>query len=147
MNESKPWVTFCMTTYKRPEFLKKQLTCLSNQTFTNFHVVISDNDPEASAEGIVRAFNDNRFLYYHNERNLGMILSFNRAIEKAATPYIVMLTDDDHVDKNMLKNLKVLSIYIPVIPLILVVRDKNIPGKQVEIFDKENYVFELLRSR
>lgn len=144
VEEGQAWVTFCISTYKRPGFLKEQLNSLSQQTLPNFNVVICDNDPEASAEGIVRAFNDNRFLYYHNERNLGMILSFNRAIEKAATPYIVMLTDDDHVDMNMLKEFKGIIDLHPGYPAYLGCKRKNVPGKQVEIFDKENYVFELL---
>src|ERR1017187_5289052 len=102
IRENKPWVSFCISTYKRPEFLKRQLIALSQQTLPNFQVVICDNDPEASGERIVKDFDDTRFGYYHNIENLGMILSFNKCIKIAATPYIIMLTDDDYVDSNML---------------------------------------------
>jgi len=44
----KPWVSFCMSTYKRPEFLRKQIEGILQQTFTDFEIVISDNDPEGS---------------------------------------------------------------------------------------------------
>ncbi|HEY8659772.1 MAG TPA: glycosyltransferase family 2 protein, partial [Hanamia sp.] len=147
MNESKPWVTFCMTTYKRPEFLKKQLLSLSNQTFSNFNVVISDNDPEASAEVIVKDFNDKRFFYYHNAENLGMIRSFNKSIQKADTPYIVMLTDDDHVDTNMLSDFRNIVVQYPGYPIYLGCKRPHQPNKEIEIFDNENYVFQFLHPK
>ena len=142
--ESKPWVTFCMTTYKRPEFLKKQLISLSQQTFSNFNVVISDNDPDASAEKIVRDINDKRYYYYHNGENLGMIQSFNNSIGKAATPYIVMLTDDDHVDTNMLSELRNIVVKYPGYPIYLGCNRVHKSNKEIEIFDNENYIFQLL---
>ncbi|MEO8415622.1 MAG: glycosyltransferase family 2 protein [Ginsengibacter sp.] len=142
--EDIPWVSFCISTYKRPEFLKQQLISLSQQTLPNFNVVICDNDPLASAEGIVKEFSDKRFFYYHNTKNLGMILSFNRSIEKAVTPYIVMLTDDDHVDPEMLLEFKNVADKYPGYPAYLGCKRKHTLSKQIEIFDKENYVFQLL---
>jgi len=147
LTENKPSVTFCMTTFKRPDFLKKQLTSLLKQTFQNFEVVISDNDPEASGKPIVEAFNDQRFRYYSNGENIGMIASFNKSIEKAITPYIVMLTDDDHVDESMLNELNSVVEKYPGCPIYMGCKrfDKK-PG-EIEIFDKENYAFEFLHPR
>lgn len=104
-----PWVTFCMTTYKRPEFLKQQLQSLAKQTFTDFQVIISDNDMNASARAVVEAFNDPRVLYYTNEENLGMVKSFNRSLARATSEYVVMITDDDPVYPDMLQTLYDLS--------------------------------------
>ena len=144
IEENKPWVTFCMTTYKRPEFLKKQLLSLSRQTFPNFQVVISDNDPDASARKIVEAFNDQRFCYYHNGENIGMIASFNKSIHKAITPYIVMLTDDDHVDENMLKEFKAIIEKYPGYPIYMGCKRSDKEHDEIEIFDNENFIFQFL---
>ena len=144
IEENKPWVTFCMTTYKRPEFLKKQLLSLSRQTFSNFQVVISDNDPDASARKIVEAFNDQRFCYYHNGENIGMIASFNKSIHKAITPYIVMLTDDDHVDENMLKEFKAIIEKYPGYPIYMGCKRSDKEHDEIEIFDNENFIFQFL---
>lgn len=103
-----PWVSFCMSTYKRPDFLRQALDTLQHQTYSNFEVIISDNDPEASAENIVLKFNDSRFKYYNNGTNLGMVKSFNKSIERASSDYIVMITDDDPVYPEMLSTLKTL---------------------------------------
>jgi glycosyltransferase involved in cell wall biosynthesis len=113
INGDKAWVTFCMTTYKRPEFLRNQLRSLQKQTFTNFKVIISDNDTEASGEAIVKEINDPRISYACNEVNLGMVKSFNRSLAKADTEYVVMITDDDPVYPEMLQTLYDLSILYP----------------------------------
>ena len=78
-----PWVSFCMSTYKRPGLLKTQLSSILQQTFSNFEVVISDNDPDCSARDTVSSFQDIRLQYFSNIENLGMIKSFNKSIERA----------------------------------------------------------------
>ena len=108
-----PWVTFCMTTYKRPVYLKKQIAAILRQTFSDFAVIISDNDPEASAENVVKSFDDDRIQYHVNEVNLGMIKSFNRSLAKAKSEYVVMITDDDPVYPDMLQTLYDLSLQYP----------------------------------
>lgn len=108
--KKEPWVSFCMTTYKRPEYLKNQLNSLLKQTFTNFLIIISDNDVEASGEKIVKEINDSRILYECNGENLGMVKSFNRSLFKATTEYVVMITDDDPVYPEMLQTLYDLSL-------------------------------------
>lgn len=104
-----PWVAFCISTYKRPDFLKKQLESLSLQTFKDFEVVVSDNDPDQSAKVIVEGMGDARFKYISNTENLGIVKSFNRSLENAHAEYITMLTDDDPVYVYMLETLYKLS--------------------------------------
>jgi glycosyltransferase involved in cell wall biosynthesis len=99
---TKAWVSFCISTYKRPEILRQQLTLLQTQTFTDFDIIVSDNDPQASAEIVCQSLNDNRIKYFHNGDNLGMIKSFNKSIQRAETDYIVMVTDDDPVEPEFL---------------------------------------------
>ena len=108
-----PWVTFCMTTYRRPIFLKKQIAIILKQTFSNFNIIISDNDPETSARDIIDSFNDPRITYSANEGNLGMIKSFNRSLARARSEYVVMISDDDPVYPDMLQSLYDLALKYP----------------------------------
>jgi glycosyltransferase involved in cell wall biosynthesis len=110
---AQPWVSFCMTTYKRPEFLKEQLQTILKQTFKDFSIIISDNDIDGSGEEVVREINDPRIFYYRNEENLGMVKSFNRSLAKAKSEYVVMITDDDPVYPNMLTILRELTLKYP----------------------------------
>jgi len=104
-NDQKYQVSFCMSTYKRADLLKETLFTIAKQTYSDFEVIISDNDPERSAEPVVKNMQDKRFKYFCNGENLGMISSFNKSIERASSDYIVMITDDDPIYPGMLDTL------------------------------------------
>ena len=109
----KPWVSFCMSTYKRPVFLKETLHSILRQTFTDFEIIVSDNDPERSAEAVVATVNDPRIHYFNNGDNLGMIASFNKSIERSNAERIVMITDDDPVYPDLLETFHRLHLQYP----------------------------------
>ncbi|GGA86312.1 glycosyltransferase family 2 protein [Puia dinghuensis] len=113
LHNGRPWVSFCMSTYRRAGFLRKTLALIRMQTFTDFEVVISDNDPEESAASVVGELQDPRFRYYPNKANLGMVASFNKSIERSRGEFIVMITDDDPVYPEMLQVLHDLTIQYP----------------------------------
>lgn len=113
INFDKPWVSFCISTYKRPELLSKQLSLLLNQTEKHFEIVISDNDPDRSAQNVVEGFGDSRVKYFSNQENMGMIRSFNKSIERSATDFIVMVTDDDPININFLSSIKPVILKYP----------------------------------
>jgi glycosyltransferase involved in cell wall biosynthesis len=100
-----PIVSFCLTTYKRGEVLLGTLKSIQRQSFTDFEVIVSDNDPESSGRLYVEGMNDPRFKYFPNEKNLGMKPSFNKSIERSCGEYIVMIADDDPVYYDMLETL------------------------------------------
>ncbi|GAB3012384.1 hypothetical protein GCM10027051_14160 [Niabella terrae] len=141
---SNPWVSFCISTYKRQKFLKDQLTSLLTQTNTDFEVVISDNDPEGSAQEIVRLLNDPRLKYFKNEGNLGMVKSFNKSIERATTPFIVMVTDDDPVQPEMLAFFKIIIEDLPGFGIYCGCLRNGKREGQVENFSAADFLFELL---
>lgn len=100
-----PLVSFCFTTFKRAAYLKSTLESVLSQTYSNFEVVVSDNDPEGSGRTVVESFQDPRFKYYPNAENLGMKKSFNKSLERSTGEYIVMIADDDPVYPDMLETL------------------------------------------
>ena len=104
-----PLISFCMSTYKRPDFLRTQLQCILKQTYQNFEIIISDNDTEKSARNVAQSFQDNRIKYFDNIENLGMIKSFNKSIERSFGEFIVMITDDDPIYSDTLATLIDLS--------------------------------------
>src|ERR1044072_1080011 len=89
-----PKVSFCFTTFKRHDYLQSTLQSVKNQTFPDFEVIVSDNDPEQSGKQIVESF-DARFKYFPNNENLGMKKSFNKSLERSSGEFIVMIADDD----------------------------------------------------
>jgi glycosyltransferase involved in cell wall biosynthesis len=101
----KPFVSFCMATYKRGEILLETLQSIQRQTYVNFEVIISDNDIEESGKVWVEKLHDERFKYFVNSHNLGMKPSFNKSIERSSGEYIVMIADDDPVYFDMVETL------------------------------------------
>lgn len=139
-----PWVSFCISTYKRPVFLRQQIASLLQQEDPGFEIVISDNDPESSARDIVSLFQDERIRYFKNDDNLGMIKSFNKSIERARTAYITMVTDDDPIDKSFLKNMRSLKEKFPGYSLYGGFFRVNKDPLEVEKIEKDHFLQEIL---
>ena len=112
-NEQTPWATFCISTYKRPQYLSDQLNSILKQTFRNFSIIICDNDVEGSGEFVVTNIGDPRIIYHRNEENLGMVKSFNRCLGFAKSEFVIFVTDDDPVYPDMLEVLNDLTIKYP----------------------------------
>lgn len=109
----KPLISFCITTFKRKDYLGKTLQSIALQTYSSLEVIVSDNDTEQSGREVVEGFGDPRFRYYANEENLGMKKSFNRSLQKSTGKFIVMIADDDPVYPDMLETLVKLSEQYP----------------------------------
>lgn len=139
----RPWAAFCISTFKRPGFLEKQLSSLLEQTFTDFEIIISDNDPLASGRDVALAFADNRIKYFHNGENLGMIPSFNKSIERSTAWYIVMVTDDDPINKIFLEEMHKLESAFPGHSLYAGFTRNTSPG-EVEAIQAVDFINEIL---
>lgn len=141
--QGKPWVSFCISTYKRADFLRIQVSRLLTQTFPAFEIVISDNDPEASGKAVTCEITDSRVKYFHNGENLGMIPSFNKSIERATGDYVVMVTDDDPVDPHLLEDMHKLYQQYPDLSIYAGFLRNN-THTQPEIIPAERFVAEIL---
>lgn len=144
MSIKKTWASFCMSTYKRPSFLKAQIETLLKQSFADFEIVIADNDPDASGKLVVESFTDPRIKYECNAENLGMVKSFNRSIERASGDFIVMVTDDDPVYENMLDFFYKLQNDYPGHSLYCGITRRNTAANEIEVIKKEDVLVEIL---
>jgi glycosyltransferase involved in cell wall biosynthesis len=100
-----PWASFCLATFRRPERLEVTLRAILTQGFSDFEVVVGDNDPERSGEAVVQRLSDPRVRYHSNPTNLGMVGNFNGALKRAIGKFVIMITDDDPVHPGMLETL------------------------------------------
>jgi glycosyltransferase involved in cell wall biosynthesis len=138
------WVSFCISTFRRPELLEEQLRRLLKQTEGNFEVVISDNDPDQSARPVVESIADARLKYFPNSSNLGMIPSFNKSIERANTEFVVLVTDDDPVQDEFLHKILQLIIRHPGKSVYGGFGRKNRPEGFIEVVEPEFFASEIL---
>lgn len=109
----KPLISFCLSTFMRGQVLKNTLETIKFQDYTNFEVIISDNDPNGSGREFVEKLGDSRFKYFNNGANLGMKPSFNKSLERSSGDFIVMMADDDPIYPGMLQTLVELQVQYP----------------------------------
>ncbi|HCF62988.1 MAG TPA: glycosyltransferase family A protein [Ferruginibacter sp.] len=140
----KPWVSFCISTYKRPDMLREQIKVILQQTFKDFEIVISDNDPESDLSVMIEEFNDKRIRYSVNEENLGMVKSFNRSLQRARGEFVVMITDDDPVEQDFLSEMHRLFLLYPSYSVYAGFLRTGRKCKEVEIINKANVFEEIL---
>lgn len=103
--QNRCFVSFCFSTYKRAVYLHDTLQKILWQTYNDYEVIVSDNDPEESGRPVVEAFHDPRLKYFPNGENLGMKKSYNKSLERSSGEYIIMIADDDPVYPDMLMTL------------------------------------------
>jgi glycosyltransferase involved in cell wall biosynthesis len=97
-----PLVSFCIATYKRPEFIKSTIEIILNQKYKNVEIIISEDDSNNTCEQIVKSFNSKKIIYHKNKTHLGMVKSFNKAFSLSKGDFVTILADDDPPTKNML---------------------------------------------
>ncbi len=87
-----PKISVIMTTYKRPEMLKRAIQSVINQTFKDWELIIVDDDPKGAAPDI----KDPRILYTYHKKNFGNdTRGKNEGIIMASTDLISYLDDDN----------------------------------------------------
>lgn len=105
------FLSVVIPTYNRNEIFKSSLLSVLKQKLSDieWEVLVIDNTPLDNgctpALEIVREINDDRVLYYHNEKNIGSGYSWNRAVELARGKWITFLHDDDLLYSNALCNI------------------------------------------
>lgn len=102
-----PTVSVCVPTYNYGRFLTDCIESILQQDFTDFELVITDdNSTDGTAELVGRfAAEDPRIRYIQNERRLGMNANIKRAADLARGRYIKMLCADDWIAPRCLSRM------------------------------------------
>lgn len=88
----------------KPDFLKKSLQSIENQTNKNFQVYICDDGSPYDLWKIVQPFVEkNGWIYNRFDQNLGgknLILHWNRSVKLSLEPWIWLFSDDDEMSQD-----------------------------------------------
>jgi glycosyltransferase involved in cell wall biosynthesis len=94
--------------YNRPNFLKQTIQSVLNSTYLNFELLISD-DNSPLIDDIICVVNSFEFTtpfkFYRQKINLGPTDNKNFLVKNACGEYIIILGDDDLLDRNILNTL------------------------------------------
>lgn len=96
-------VSIAIPTYNRSELLKTSLQSVLAQDYPDFQVIVLDNASCDDTEAVVCSFADSRINYIRNETNIGIFRNWQRAVEVNSSPYLTILSDDDMLLPNFIR--------------------------------------------
>jgi len=102
-----PMVSIGMPAYNGEEYICEALDSLLSQTFTDFELIISDDDSTDDTELICRHYadSDSRIRYIRQDKNLGGVGNFKFVLKEARGEYFMFASNDDVWSINWLTNL------------------------------------------
>jgi glycosyltransferase involved in cell wall biosynthesis len=97
-------VSVLIPTYNSASFLDEAIQSVLDQTYTDFELIIVDNQSTDNTEELVSKYlHDSRVQYTKNETNIGVVGNFNRCLELANGKYIKYLMSDDKFHPQILE--------------------------------------------
>ncbi len=92
---SKPLVSIALCTYNGERFLRKQIDSLLQQTYANMQIIVCDDASQDDTIKILKSYTDLRLRTIYNEKNLGYIKNFEKAISLCSGEFIALCDQDD----------------------------------------------------
>ena len=91
-----PKVSINMATYNRGRYLAEAINSILAQNFNNWELIIIDDGSTDNTQDILLPYlEDSRIKYFKNEKNLGICVTRNVALEKSSGEYVAILDSDD----------------------------------------------------
>lgn len=90
-----PYFSVVIPTYERPRLLREAVESVLDQSFSDFELLVVDDDPGASGRAGLAGISDDRLRYMLNDRGHGGAGARNAGIQKASGRWTAFLDDDD----------------------------------------------------
>lgn len=110
----RPIVSVILTSYNKPNFLKKAIDSVLSQTLQNFQLIIADdNSPNKNVWDVINSYNDSRIISFNSfideadrVKTARYATQINTAVRRySVSKYICYLADDDFYYPDMLMNM------------------------------------------
>ena len=95
-------VSVIIPTHNRPEFLKRSIKSVLDQSYQDLELIIVDDGSKPTAQNIVDSFQDSRIRFIRQEVSRGGGTTRNIGIRAATGNFIAFLDDDDEWVPNKL---------------------------------------------
>jgi len=101
---SRPFFSIGVTTYDRPALLKETLESIIRQTFTDFEILVGNDNPGNKLSGELLGIEDNRLSFINHPSNLGELGNMNALLDASRGRYFTWLADDDLYAETFLED-------------------------------------------
>lgn len=100
-----PRVSIGLPVYNAENYLEEAVDSILKQTFSDFELIISDNQSTDRTESICRCYvaSDDRVRYVRQAENLGLTWNFNEVLRLARAPYFRWACHDDVLEPELLE--------------------------------------------
>lgn len=88
-------VSVIIPTYRRPEFLRRSIDSVLNQTFQEFELIVVDDCSGDFTLQVMKNYTDPRICFLQHTTKKGGAAARNTGIRKSQGQYIAFLDDDD----------------------------------------------------
>lgn len=114
-----PKVSILIPVYNREKFIAECIQSALDQTYTDFEVVVVDNDSDDGTWEICQRFAalDQRVRVFRNDTNIGPVRNWKRCAEEARGEFSKILFSDDCLEPNCLSQM-VPKLDAPVVALV-----------------------------
>lgn len=96
-------LSICIPTYNRARMLETTIGTILDQTYSDFELVIVDNDSKDNTAAVVGSIRDPRIRYIRNPKNVGHVENHNRCLEEARGDVIAIYHDHDLYDRDLVR--------------------------------------------
>lgn len=107
MIDPKPTISVCVPTYNGVGYLAQCFDGILSQSFTNFEVVVCDDQSSDDTLGLARmlAKGDARFRFISNPERLGLVRNWNNCVAQARGEWIKFVFQDDVIFPSCIEKL------------------------------------------
>ncbi|MGV9002308.1 MAG: glycosyltransferase [Candidatus Saccharimonadaceae bacterium] len=101
-----PKLSIIMAEYRTDSsYLKRAIESILQQSFDDFELIIVDDGTTAENLRFIQGIKDQRLRTISNKKNMGLVVSLNKAVIRAKSSYVVRMDTDDIAQPDRLANL------------------------------------------
>ncbi len=128
-------ISVCMATYNGEKFIERQLNSILPQLDESDEVIIVDDSSKDNTINLIEEMKkkDKRIKLIQNNPNLGVLKSFNKAMNLAQGDFIFLCDQDDYWYEDKVE--KVMSVFNEDPSVYLVSHDAQVKDNELNLID------------
>lgn len=128
-------ISVCMATYNGEKFIERQLNSILPQLNESDEVIIVDDSSKDNTINLIEEMKkkDKRIKLIQNNPNLGVLKSFNKAMNLAQGDFLFLCDQDDYWYENKVE--KVMSVFYEDPSVYLVSHDAQVKDNDLNLID------------
>lgn len=103
MSSNPVLISIIMPAYNCEKYIRKAIDSILNQTYTNYELLIADDESKDATKEIIESYRDTRIKTYHNEKNLGYVQTCNKLASISNGEFLTFQDADDWSEPNRLQ--------------------------------------------